>query len=77
MVTGGVAGAVLAVLAATLPACSQGEGSGKVAGTLNVPDCWTGPFDLSADFLAGEPYRQGLQIRIQSGSDFESFSDGL
>ena len=77
MVTSGVVGAVLAVLAATLPACSQGEGSGKVAGTLNVPNCWTGPFDLSADFLAGVPYREGLQLRIQSGSDFESFSDGL
>ena len=77
MVSGGVVGAVLFVLASTLPACSQGEGSGKVAGTLNVPNCWTGPFDLSADFLAGEPYREGLQLRIQSGSDFESFSDGV
>lgn len=77
MVSGGVVGAVLFVLASTLPACSQGEGSGKVAGTLNVPNCWTGPFNLSADFLAGEAYREGLQLRIQSGSDFESFSDGV
>ena len=61
----------------TLPSCSQGEGTGKVAGTLNVPNCWTGPFELAADFLAGVPYREGLQLRIQSGSDFESFSDGL
>ncbi len=61
----------------TLPSCSQGEGSGKVAGTLNVPNCWTGPFELAADFLAAVPYREGLQLRIQSGSDFESFSDGL
>jgi len=77
LVTGSVLGGVLALLAAMLPACSQGEGSGKVAGTLNVPNCWTGPFDLSADFLAGVPYRETFQIRIQSGSDFESFSDGI
>lgn len=68
--------AVGGVLASTLPSCTQGEGSGKVAGTLNVPNCWTGPFELDADFLAGVPYREGLQLRIQSGSDFESFSDG-
>ena len=65
------------VLAVTLPSCSQGEGTGTVAGTLNVPNCWTGPFELAADFLAGVPYREGLQLRIQNGSDFESFSDGL
>jgi hypothetical protein len=69
--------AVAAALACTLPSCSQGEGSGKVAGTLNVPNCWTGPFELDADFLAGVPYREGLQLRIQSGSDFQSFSDGM
>jgi hypothetical protein len=64
-------------VAMMMPSCSQGEGSGKVAGTLNVPECWTGPFELNADFLAGVPYREGLQLRIQSGSDFQSFSDGL
>lgn len=68
--------AVGVVLASTLPSCSQGEGSGKVAGTLNVPNCWTGPFELEADFLAAVPYRENLQLRIQSGSDFQSFSDG-
>lgn len=64
-------------LASTLPSCSQGEGTGKVAGTLNVPNCWTGPFELDADFLAAVPYRESLQLRIQSGSDFASFSDGM
>lgn len=59
------------------PACSQGDGSGRVAGTLNVPNCWTGPFELSADFLAGVPFRETLQLRIQNGSDFQSFSDGI
>jgi hypothetical protein len=59
------------------PACSQGEGDGAITGYLNVPNCWTGPFDLSPDFFAGVPYRQGLQLRIQSGSDFETYSDGV
>ncbi len=65
------------VVGANAPACSQGEGDGKISGTLNVPNCWTGPFELSPDFFAGVPYRQGLQLRIQNGSDFESFSDGV
>ena len=73
----GCAIALLAVIVTTMPACSQGEGAGKVAGALNIPNCWTGPFELSADFLAGVPFHEGLQLRIQSGSDFESFSDGL
>jgi hypothetical protein len=64
------------IVATTLPSCSQGEGNAAITGTLNVPNCWTGPFDLSADFLAAVPYREALQIRLQSGSDFESFSDG-
>lgn len=69
--------ALALVVASTLPSCSQGEGRGQVAGTLNVPNCWTGPFELDADFLAGVPYRENLQLRIQSGSDFQTFSDGI
>ena len=74
-----LAGCVLALAGAAMlaPACSQGEGAGKVVGTLNVPNCWTGPFELTADFLAGVPFREALQLRIQSGSDFQSFSDGM
>jgi len=64
-----------ALIAAT--SCSQGEGDGNIVGTLNVPNCWTGAFDLNANFFAAVPYRQGLQLRIQSGSDFQNFSDGL
>jgi hypothetical protein len=66
-----------AVITTTQLSCSQGEGAGKVSGTLNLPNCWTGPFSLSADFLAGVPFRESLQLRIQSGSDFQSFSDGM
>ncbi len=69
--------AVGGLFAGSLPSCSQGDGNGRVTGTLNVPNCWTGPFELEADFLAGVPYRNNLQLRIQSGSDFQTFSDGL
>ena len=64
-------------IAATAPACSQGEGEGRIVGTLNVPNCWTGAFELNPDFLAAVPYRDAITLRIQSGSDFQSFSDGL
>jgi hypothetical protein len=64
-------------IASTLPACSQGEGTGAISGTLNVPNCWTGPFELKSDFFAAVPYRQGMLLRIQSGSDFQNFSDGM
>ena len=45
----GAAIAVLAIVATTSPACSQGEGGGKIVGVLNAPDCWTGAFELNAD----------------------------
>ena len=64
----------IAILA---PACSQGEGEGRIVGTLDAPDCWTGEFELNPDFLAAVPYRDAITLRIQSGSDFQSFSDGL
>ncbi|HVH41597.1 MAG TPA: hypothetical protein VM925_04615 [Labilithrix sp.] len=64
-------------IGATSPACSQGEGVGRITGTLDVPDCWTGAFDLSPDFLAAVPYREAMTLRVQSGSDFQNFSDGL
>ncbi len=59
-------------------ACSLGHGTGSAAGTLNVPDCWLGCFDLHPDFFAAVPSNGGaIQIRIQNGSDNETFSDGL
>ncbi len=77
----GRAGLSLAFLSlvtlASIPACSQGEGEGTINGTLNVPNCWTGAFELRSDFFAAIPYRDRMLLRIQSGSDFENFSDGL
>lgn len=71
------AAALATLLVGLSPACSQGEGEGRITGTLNVPSCWSGAFELSPDFFGAVPYREGLQLRIQSGSDYESFSDGL
>jgi hypothetical protein len=82
-----VAGASLAVVvaAAVLPACSQGQGTGSVTGTLDIPDCWSGDFNLHPNFFAavsntnsiGVTATPAVQIRIQNGSDLEGFSDGL
>ncbi len=64
-------------LAFACGACTQGEGQGAIDGTLDVPQCWTGPFSLNPDFFAAVPYRNTLTVRLQSGSDFESFADGV
>jgi hypothetical protein len=66
-----------AVVPTTMPACSLGQGTGAISGTLNVDDCWAGKFALHPDFFAGVPYRDSLELRIQSGGDYESFSDGI
>jgi hypothetical protein len=60
-----------------VPACSLGEGHGAIGGTLNIPNCWSGKFDLNPDFFAGVPYRDSLTLRIQNGGDFQTFSDGF
>jgi hypothetical protein len=81
-----VALGALAVL--VMPGCSLGEGTGTCMGTLNIPDCWSGTFDLHPDFFAAVPgatphypmtTTDTMQIRIQNGSggDFETFSDGI
>jgi hypothetical protein len=56
-----------------------------VYGTLDVPNCWSGAYDLHPDFFAAIPSVSGgletgsnaLEIRIQNGGDYETFSDGL
>jgi hypothetical protein len=79
--------ATIAALAAVIaPACSLGQGTGTCSGTLNVPDCWSGPFDLHPDFFAAVPGANphypttsdsSLQIRIQNGDFYETFNDGI
>ncbi|HEY1696578.1 MAG TPA: hypothetical protein VGG39_30665 [Polyangiaceae bacterium] len=75
-----------ALAAVVAPGCSLGAGTGTCAGTLDVPDCWSGQFDLHPDFFAAIPGDKPqypasstgtMIIRIQHGSDYETFSDGL
>jgi hypothetical protein len=72
-------GALLFALTATfVPACSLGAGTGSAIGVLDVPDCWVGTFNLQPDFFAGDPYMtSSYLIRVQRGSDYEEFSDGI
>ena len=57
---------------------SLGDGRGEVRGVLDIPDCWTGDFNLNPDFFAAVRYRNtSLILRIQSGGDYQNFSDGL
>jgi hypothetical protein len=72
--------ALAALLGASVgPACSQGSGSGTVCGTLDIANCWTGPFNLQPDFFAAVTAsgNDSLQIRVQNGGDSETFSDGI
>lgn len=69
--------AFVAIGGASAASCSLGTGSGSVTGTLDVPDCWSGPFDLQPSFFAAVPYENTLELRIQNGPDFEAFSDGV
>ncbi len=65
-------------LAASLLACTTGEGEGEVVSDrLFVEDCWNGPFDLGPTFFGANPYRNSLNIRIQRGDNIEEVSDGL
>jgi hypothetical protein len=85
--------AVAVIAIAVSPGCSLGEGQGAITGTLNVPMCWSGPFNLNPTFFAAVPYNSAgdtdaacdvgagevseLEIRIQNGTDYETFSDGI
>ena len=70
---------MVSLAAATLCACSLGQGTGCfVNSSLDVPTCWSGPFDLQPNFFAAVPTNSAaLEIRIQNGVDNETFSDGL
>jgi hypothetical protein len=80
----GCAFAATWVAAALASACSQGQGTGVACGTLDVQDCWTGSFNLQPNFFAAVPTQStsstpvtSLQIRLQNGANYESFSDGI
>jgi hypothetical protein len=66
------------LLVATSGCAFVGQGEGEVSSAqLSVPECWTGPFDLSPDFFASVPFRETQQIRVQRGSDIQEVSDGV
>lgn len=58
-------------------ACTFGSGEGSVTGQLDVPNCWSGQFDLQPDFFAGIPYRTDYLFRIQRTGDYANFADGV
>jgi len=68
----------MAILVLSL-GCSVGAGEGHVEGVVNAPECGIGgSYSLSVDFFAATVTTIGaLEIRLQSGSDFEDKSDGL
>ncbi len=69
--------AVAVLVQILAPGCSIGDGSGFVSGTLDVPDCWSGEFDLNPNFFAANPFNDSVTLRIQNGSDYANFSDGI
>ena len=71
------AGAAITLMQLAAPGCSVGDGSGQVLGTLDIPDCWSGSFNLGPTFFAAVPYDNSVTIRIQNGDDYTAFSDGI
>lgn len=72
--------------AGAAPGCSLGEGTGACSGVLDEPTCWVGSYDMHPDFFAAIPTTNvagtpiamnALQIRVQHGGDYSTFSDGL
>jgi hypothetical protein len=76
-----IAGATLVAIGgffvSSFSACDTESGSGSVRGKLDVPDCWSGDFDLEPDFFGAAPFQKSLSIRVQRGSDFVVYSDGF
>jgi hypothetical protein len=69
--------AMMFLLALLGSSCSVGHGQGDIAGTVSVPGCRNGPYDLGPSVFFGEAIEQLLKIRVQRGSDLEVKSDGL
>jgi len=66
-------------IAAASNGCTVGSGTGSVSGQLFVTDCWAGSYNLNPDFFAATPNPNDdtLFIRLQRGSDYINFSDGV
>ena len=61
--------------------CAKGSGEGNAVGQVWAPDCGLdgGPFELNPSFFAMQPSRsvEIIDIVVQRGSDFKSYSDGI
>jgi hypothetical protein len=72
--------AVLSVAVATASCTVETGGKDSfIRGEIDALDCWSGQFDLKPDYFAAVPFARddSLQVRIQNGGDFVSFSDGV
>ena len=69
----------LGIACAFLFGCSVGGGEGSLTATVNAPECGLtmSPFELDLTFFGSDTVEEQLEIRLQLGSDFEVFSDGL
>lgn len=67
------------VLLALLSGCSVGSGEGQLTGRVNAPSCDLNMADyaLTPTFFGADPFEEMMEMRIQEGSDLETFSDGL
>lgn len=68
-----------AALASGASGCSVGEGQGEISGRLIATDCEIEEREylLQPTFFTAEVTADQLNLRVQRGSDLESYSDGL
>jgi hypothetical protein len=65
----------LLFVAAVASACTSEDGLGAVRGELFIPNCWQGSYDLVPTFFAASSFRRSLALRVQRGSDFQTYAD--
>jgi hypothetical protein len=69
---------IAAGCALLISACSVGKGQGMISGIVSAPECEIdGEYDLEPDFFVAEAIDHATEIRIQRGSDWEVYSDGM
>lgn len=68
-----------ALVFALLAGCSVGVGDGEASGVVSAPGCGLDDtaFDLQPNFFIADDFEGRLELRIQSGGDFEYLSDGI
>lgn len=55
----------------------MGHGEGELLGSVSIPGCFSGSYELKPTAFFGQAIEQLLRIRVQRGSDLEINSDGL